>query len=541
MATLVIDYDSLTRVATNASNLAKKAETYANDLTNKVLNKFSGISGGSTANTADAHYYVKAKITALRTKQSSYSGLSTQITTFVENAKRIDQEVEKMIATNQEKFLSKNEHLRIDGGKASILNWLVDLKNSCPLFEVIGNALRDIGTSTSDMFANIKYWYKCEGGKESVDFALAIGGAIAAALLFVISLPASGFVAICAMIGAAITAINAFTNVFTSYAAMKSAKNDDPAWARIYSKQDKFSDVLRQTNFDDGLTNRLSYGIATGIDGVELFCNIVNIVNAVGQIKSKFSFIQNYFDKNHGGLFTYFKEAKYTEVLDYDCWGKPCGTKWTLKTNNKGVVETRFTPRSVWRGVKAFVMDSPIDCNSDTGIRTLLNQNFKIDFKDWRKSFSIQGFKDTFRYTVTDGGRITFSDWKSSLSFKGVADTIRYNFKYSGTRGMFTTGIDWKYRKGMIKTTANGIKSTINTTQQIGSIIEGSYDIKSDIKSEIMSKVYNFTDLSSILNKIGVTKVVGDKLGWKYTSSGISQKVWSTITNSYPYKAANAS
>ena len=339
MATLVIDYDSLAKVATNASNLAKSAESYANDLTNKVLNKFSGISGGASTNTADAKYYVKAKISALKTKQSSYSGLSTQITTFIENAKRIDQEVEKMIANNQEKFLSKNEHLRIDDWKATLLNWLVDLKNSCPLFEIIGNALRDIGTAMSDMFANIKYWYKCEGGKEIVSFVLAIGGAIAAVLLFIASFPVSGFVAICAMIGAAITAVNAVVNIFTSYSAMKAARNDDPAWAKIYGKQDKLSDVLRQTNFGNGTLNRLSYIGATVIDGVELFCDIVNIIHSVGQIKSKLSFIQNYFDKNNGGLLTYFKEAKYTKVKDYDSWGNPCGKKWTLKVNEYGVVE----------------------------------------------------------------------------------------------------------------------------------------------------------------------------------------------------------
>lgn len=536
MATLVIDYDSLAKVASNASNLAKRAETYANDLTNKVLNKFSGISGGSTTNTSDAKYYVKAKITALRSKQSSYSGLSTQITTFIENAKRVDQEVEKMIANNQEKFLSKNEHLRIDDWKASILNWLVDLKNSCPLFEVIGNALRDIGSAMSDMFANIKYWYKCEGGKEIIGFVLAIGGAIVAVLLFIASFPASGFFAICAMIGAAITAVNAIWNVVTSYSAMTSARNGDPAWAKIYSKRDKLTDSIRAHNFGNGTLNRLSYGVATFIDFGELFCDIVNIIHAVGQIKSKLSFIQNYFDKNNGGLFTYFKEAKYTEVLDYDSWGNPCGKKWTLKVNEYGIVETRFTPKSIWRGIKAFVMDSPIDCNSDTGIRTLLNRNFKLDFKDWKNSFSIQGLKDTFRYNVTDGGRISFSEWKSSFSFTGMVDTIRYNFKYSSTKGMFTAGIDWKYRKDMIKTTANGIKSATNITKKIASIIEGSYNIK----SEIMGKVYNFSDLSSILNKTGAIKAIGDKLGWKYTSSGIGQKVWSTITNTYPYKAAHA-
>lgn len=537
MATLVVDYDSLSKVATNASNLAKRAESYADDLTTKVLNKFSGISGGASTNTADAKYYVKAKITALRNKQESYYSLSKQITTFSENAKRIDKEVEKLIAKNQEKFLSNHEHLRIDDWKAALLNWLVDLKNKCPLFEVIGNALRNVGTAISDMCANIKYWYKCEGGKEIVSFVLAIGGAIVAVLLFIASLPASGFIAICAAIGAAITAVNALVNVYTSYRSMKSATNGDPAWAKIYGKQDKLTDVIRAHNFGNGTLNRLSYGVATVIDGVELFCDIVNIVDAVGKIKSKFSFIQNYFDKNNGGLLTYFKEAKYTEVLDYDSWGNPCGKKWTLKVNEYGIVETRFTPRSIWRGVKAFVMDRPIDCHSDKGIRTLLNQNFKLDFKDWKNSFSIQGFKDTFKYTVTDGGRITYSDWKNSLSFTGIKDTIRYNFKNNSFKGMFADGIDWKYRKDMIKTTANGIKSTLGVAEKIGSVIEGSYDIK----GEIVNKVTNFSDVTSVLNKTGVFKAIGDKLGWKYTSSGVGQKVWTSITNTYPYKVAHAS
>ena len=535
MATLVIDYDSLSKVASHASNLSKRAETYADDLSRKVVNKFGGVSGGSNTNTSNAKYYVNAKITALRNKQSSYSGLSTQIKTFVENAKQIDKEVERLVAKNQDKFLSKHEHLRIDDWKATLLNWLVDLKNSCPLFEVIGNALRDLGISLTDMFANIKYWYKCEGGKEIVSFVLAIGGAMVAVLLFIASFPLSGFVTICAMIGAAITAVNAIVNIFTSYSAMKSAKNGDPAWAKIYGKQDKFTDVIRAKNFGNGTLNRLSYGFASVLDGAELFCDAVNIVHALGKIKFKLSFVQNYFDKNNGGLFTYFKEAKYTEVMNYDSWGNPCGKKWTFKVNKYGIVETRFTPRSIWRGMKAFVMDTPIDCHSNKGIRTVLNQNFKLDFKDWRKSFSIQGLKDTFKYNVTKGGQVTYSDWKNSFSFTGIKDTIRYNIKYGSVKGMFTGGIDWKYHRDMIKTTANGIKSIMTVTEKIGSMIEGSYNIK----DEAIRKALNFSDIYSMSNKIGVAKIVGDKLGWKYTNNGLGQKIYDTMTNSYIYKVVH--
>lgn len=526
MAALVIDYDSLTKVANSASSLAKKAESYADDLTNKILNKFSNVSGGSTTYTSEAKYYVRQKISALQAKQASYSGLSRQITTFIDSAKRIDQQVEKMIANSQEKFLDKHEHLRIDDWKAKLLNWLVDLKNKCPLFELIGNALRDIGTALSDMLANIKYWYKCEGGKEIVSFILAIGGAVAAVLLFIATIPASTFVAACAMVGALITAVNAIWNIGTSYKALRAAQNGDPAWAKIYGDRNKVTDSLRAYNFNSGLANRISYLSASIVDGVELFCDIVNIVHLVGQMKSKFRFIQNYFDKNNGGLFTYFKEAKYTEVMDYDSWGNPCGKKWTLKVNEHGMVETRFTPRSVWRGIKAFVMDSPIDHNSDTGIRTLLNQNFRLDYKDWRSSFSIQGLKDTFRYAVTDGARVTYADWKNSFSLRGVAETIKYNFKYSSTRGMFTPGIEWKYRRDMIKTTANGIKSVISVTEKMGSVIEGSYNGW----NEVTEKASEFVDFLTGDNSTAVKKAFIKAL----------EKGQSMVPNTYSYKAAQA-
>lgn len=373
---------------------------------------------------------------------------------------------------------------------------------------------------------NIKYWYKCEGGKEIVSFILAIGGAVAAVLLFIATIPASTFVAACAMVGALITAVNAIWNIGTSYKALRAAQNGDPAWAKIYGDRNKVTDSLRAYNFNSGLANRISYLSASIVDGIELFCDIVNIVHLVGQMKSKFRFIQNYFDKNNGGLFTYFKEAKYTKVDNYDIWGNPCGKKWTLKVNEHGMVETRFTPRSVWRGIKAFVMDSPIDHNSDTGIRTLLNQNLRLDYKDWRSSFSIQGLKDTFRYAVTDGARVTYADWKNSFSLRGVAETIKYNFKYSSTRGMFTPGIEWKYRRDMIKTTANGIKSVISVTEKMGSVIEGSYNGW----NEVTEKAYEFVDFLTGDNRTAVKKAFIKAL----------ENGQSMVPNTYSYKAAQA-
>lgn len=523
MAALIIDYDALANISGYASNLAKKADEYSENLRRRVQRKFDALTGGGTNHTASAKYYVNAKINQLNAKKNSYSRLSSKITTFINNAKRIDQQVASAISRNQEKFLSKNEHLRIEGWKADILNWLVDLKNSCPLFDMIGNAIREIGDSISGLLDNIKYWYKCEGGKEILAFVAAIGGVVIAVALFVASFPISGFVAACAMIGAAIGVLNALTNLATSFQAMAAAKNDDPAWAKIYGEQDTFSDWLRQTDFKNPYLNRLSYGLATVVDGVQLFCDVVNIGNMIGQFKSKFSFLQNYFDKNTG-LLSYFKTSKWTEALDYDELGNIIGIKKVIKTNEYGFVETHFTPKSIWNGMKAFVMDKPIDCHTDKGIRSLLNSNFKLDFKDWKNSFSIQAFKDTFKYKVTDGGRISFSEWKKTFTVTAFKDTIKYNIKYGSFKGIFADGVKWKDRRTFIKTSANGLKSAINISQKFESFAVGEYDVAKDIEKTLINKGKNFFDAAKISDKI----------------NSLIEKSSKTYKNTYVYKRGNA-
>lgn len=505
MATLVLNYNTLGTVADNVMNLAKRAEDYADSLVSSVTGKFSCISGGASAYTSDANYYINKKINDLREKQESYRKLSSQMINFIEKAKRIDKEVATLLANNQERFLSSHEHLRIDDWRAALLNWLVDLKNSCPLFELIGNAVNAVGTELSGLLDNIRHWYRCGGGKELVSLVLAIGGAVAAVLLFVASLPASGFFAICAAIGAAITAVNALVNVGTSILAVTA---DDPAWAKIYGDRNKLSDVLREHNFENGFINRLTYGAATTLDGAELFCDFVNIVNLPKFAKelstkmgAKFGFLKNYFGKNTG-LLSYMKTAKWTDVNKYDDFGNVIDTVKVMKTNADGIVETTYTPASIWRGIKAYVMDSPIDCHTDIGIRTLLNQNFCIDFKDWGKSvFNIGAWKDTFVYNVTDGGNISFSEWKNTFTFDAMKDTVRYNLKYNSLTGMFADSLKWEVRREYVSGVGNGIKATTGFAEKIGNVIGGEYSLTQDIQSQLKSGVKDSLGLS-ILDRI---------------------------------------
>lgn len=384
--TLIINIDALSAVAHNASTVAKKMDSYANELTLKVANKINYVAGAESGTLTDARYFVNQKVAALKKKHDTYSNFSSQVTALATTAKRVDGQVAKMLLSSQEKFLSVNKHLRIDGWKAAIFNWLTDLKNACPLFALIGDALGHAFTELNSLYQSIKHWYKCEGGgKELVDFVPAIGGAIIAVAIFIISLPASGFFAICAAIAAGITAANALTNVGTQYAALHAAKNDDPAWARVYGRLDNASDSLRLWNTNSRFWNFVIDGAAGVIDTVHTICAVAGVVNLAANIAGKLGPIRNYFGQK-GGFFSYMKEAKWDS------------TGQRILAGKDKIVKTRFTLRSVWNGTKAYVFDKPIHGYEAGGLRTVLNQNFVTDWKAAAKTFSVSGIKETFRY-----------------------------------------------------------------------------------------------------------------------------------------------
>jgi hypothetical protein len=267
----------LQTIAKNSNTISKKANEYADSLTSKVANAINGVSP-SSGYLSDASYYVNAKVDQLQQKSREFSDFANQINNLAEMARRVDEEVAELLKQSNEHFLSYHESLRIDDWKASILEWLVDIKNSLPILELIGNVLSSIETILESMTDSIKHWYQCEGGKYIFEYIASVAMAAVAIALFIGTLPASGFFAICGAIGAGLAAINAVTNIATSWRAANAAHNGEPAWANIYGKQDKLSDVLKQTNFDSRFLNNLSYFGANTLDATETFCDVVGFV-----------------------------------------------------------------------------------------------------------------------------------------------------------------------------------------------------------------------------------------------------------------------
>jgi hypothetical protein len=289
MSDFVLHYDILESIAKRSNSLGMQADEYANSLTRRVANAITSVTGSSSGYLEDASYYVNEKVGQLQKKAQEFYDFASQVIILAETATRVDEEVQKLLAESQEEFLQHHESLRIDDWKADILNWLVGIKNKLPFLEVLGNILSAVDTLLETCLDSIKYWYCCEGGKYIVEF---VGGIALAALvvaIFALTLPASGFVAICGAIGAGIAAVNAVTNVATSFRAAYTACNGDPTWARIYSKQNTLSGVIRETNFTNGTLNGLSYLGADVIDATEMVCCIVGIGQIGKSIKKLFA------------------------------------------------------------------------------------------------------------------------------------------------------------------------------------------------------------------------------------------------------------
>jgi hypothetical protein len=293
MSTVKIDYDKLKTIANNAGSAADRMNDFINELTRKVVNKYDDVEGGLTNNLTNSQYYVNQKIDALKKKKKKYEGFQKAVETFSDNAKDIDDGVARKIKASKDDFINHHEYIDTSWW-TSIKEWFIDLKNSCPLFNAIGQLIDRIVSGMKTLWEDMKWWYKCGGGKEIIGIILAGIGAIGAVILAICALvpPICGIVAICAAIGAVITAINALYNVYTSCQALKAKKEGDPAWAKIYSDRDTVQDGLRQTNFGDGFWNKMSNWGAFAIDAVQTICDVVAIVDGIKQIHNVYKNIK---------------------------------------------------------------------------------------------------------------------------------------------------------------------------------------------------------------------------------------------------------
>jgi len=290
MSDFILDYEILEAIAKNSKSLGKQAEDYSESLHSKMISGINQVTGGSSGYLINASDLVRDKINLLKEKSDAFYSFAEQVTNLLTVAEQIDQEVADAIAASREYFLDHHQSLRIEDWKAKLLDLLVDIKNSIPILNLLADILKGIEAVFESLRDTLRHWYECGGGKYILGIVLSIGEvalAVAGMVAAVVALAAPGlaFFAVCGIIGATIALVNSVTNVATSFRAADVALDGNPAMAVIYGKQDKLSDVLRQTNFGDGTLNALSNIGAGALDVTETFCDIVGIAEMAGIAK----------------------------------------------------------------------------------------------------------------------------------------------------------------------------------------------------------------------------------------------------------------
>lgn len=285
---LSLYYGDLSRAISNTNKLAAELDDYCDSLSRKVQSKMYSVEGGmsSALNTAD--YYINSKIRDLRTKSSNARNLSQKINELLSTAKRVDSDVKTTIESNQRNLFSKHAELRPSNAQLYLTSFLSDMKK-VPILGTLIRGGEEIGKGINDLKNEIRYWYKCEGGKELVGIVLSVVGTVLAVVAVVVAFTFTGgtllavIAGVAGIISAVIGYINSVTNMVTSIQAYQAATGGHPGQAKIYAGQDKLSDVLRDTNYHNKEWNRGTNITATSLDVTEAVCGVISIVNGINQ------------------------------------------------------------------------------------------------------------------------------------------------------------------------------------------------------------------------------------------------------------------
>lgn len=412
MAEIVLDYSEIKDSSRAAQKVADQCEDYADDLKRKVTKKLGDLKRGGSGNTNSATSYMNAKINELNKKATAFSNFSDDLDNFLNDsagAKETDKKAAKEIKSYSKIFLD-NHGMSV----GPITDFFMMLSNTFYNSTEFGQWLKKMNNAWDDFWADagrdLKYWYQCQGGKHKIrawaSIALTVvavaalivaGGAFVTAMAALFSAISASAVtlgvawsALAATAGVVSAVIGVFDAVVNNVYSFRAASEDDPAWAKRYDDINSYSDALKKVRFKDGFMNKLTSDWSKLIKGVEIVCNVINIVDMASK---GIKFFKNFKDtsavwKNKGKV-KFFKEVN----------GK--------KTFNKTAV--KYTWMNIKRDYGAFK-----DAFTKNIFEDYAKANYKIvEFADGK---IIKAIKGTEKWTT---------GLQSDIEKDGVAKTAR--------------------------------------------------------------------------------------------------------------------
>ena len=347
MSSVKIVYSELKDSWKAADKAASYCESYANEIRKKVTNKISDFKGGGNGYTSNAASYASAKITALTTKASALRTYSGSLQTCYNEAKNTDRDVKNYLKLEGRDFRDSHD-MHVNPVLELFVGFFITIANENPVFKWIKDSFRAAGDWLSETWQDIKYWYKCEGGKYVIKIIAAVVLLIAAVVVAVLAWPVmiaalsagaiwASIVAVASFVGAVIAIADALIDLEYNIVALATF-GSDPAWAARYDSFSSLAEWLKSNRFSSSLMNKWSYTLSTVVKVTKAVCAVIKFIDlGINVIKNIGAF-------KNGQLWSKVKSAyKAMQKSNAGTWAKIKYMTKSVFTDYKQIAETNAT------------------------------------------------------------------------------------------------------------------------------------------------------------------------------------------------------
>lgn len=269
MSVIAISYRSMEAASSDANAVAKKLNTYADQLTSSVYKKLNNY-GSCTDNISMAKETVSQKIETLKSKSIAYATYAKELSDLKKRCDSIDKSVKTMVSQLSADFKSNNG-INTNKVRDSISYFCTSLVNKTSVGRWL-NEQSDKKDSVQEYIEKcMEDWWDYEGGKQLVKGVTE--GVLTMAIAICTMLKGLASLDIADMISGIIEFSNGVTDIINEARGYYETRNGEPAIGRRRSDESTLQDFLRRES-----DSQYYHNIASTIDGVSAVCGIVGFL-----------------------------------------------------------------------------------------------------------------------------------------------------------------------------------------------------------------------------------------------------------------------
>ena len=281
MSIASISYGSIKNAASEARDVAKKLDKYANTIDNSVYKKLNKYDGPWTGNISSARSKANAKIDWLREEAGRYRDYADDLDNLKEECERVDKAVKSKVSSLTASF--KETHGINNNVVINTISYLfTSVTNSTSTGRWMNTQTDAFETEASYHKQAIEDWYDYNGGKQLITGIAVAALEIAIAVAAIVLSGGAVLVVVATVIGSLIAIANGVCNIVNEVRAYNLTQDGDPATGKRRSDQDTIQDTLRNET-----DSKFWHNVATGIDFVNIACAVIQVFSAGKELLQK--------------------------------------------------------------------------------------------------------------------------------------------------------------------------------------------------------------------------------------------------------------